>query len=107
MNFPAQSTTHVVRLVFRRVLRPDKKKRRDRGTLGDQFPRLGQVIEQAAAKDRVEISKAGQVGVLEICLRKFHLADLEQVLDESRFAKIRLAAFQRHYAFATRKLRLA
>jgi len=58
MSFPSPPVPQVMRLVFRRVLRPDKEKRRDRGTLLDQFPRLRQMIEQATAKDRVEVSKA-------------------------------------------------
>jgi hypothetical protein len=105
MNLPAQSASHVVRFVFRRVLRPDKKERRNGGALLDQVPRLWKVIEQAAAKNRIEDSKPAQVGVLEICLRKFHVRNLQQCLDESRLAKIRLAAFQGDYPFHARVLR--
>src|SRR2546423_1754084 len=43
--------------------------------------------------------------MLEVCLRKFHIADLQPFLDKSRLAKIRLAAFQGDHAFHAGMLR--
>jgi hypothetical protein len=105
MNLPAQSVRYIVRLVFRCILRPDEKQRRDGGTLLDQFPRLGQMIEQTTAEDRVEFSECSEIRVLEICLRKLDVSHLEKLLDESRLAKIRLATFQRDDAFDAEALR--
>jgi hypothetical protein len=105
MNLPAQPVPYIVRLVFRRVLRPNKKHRRDGRQPFDQFPRLGQVIEKAATENRIEFSEPGEVCVLQICLGKFDVSHLEELLDESCLAKIRLATFQRDNAFDARALR--
>src|SRR5205085_9383846 len=105
MRFTAQAVPDVAGLVFGAVLRPNKKERRHRWQLREQFPRFRQVIEKSATEDRVEFSKRGQVGGLQVRLDKLDVPNLKKRLDESRLAQIRSAAFQRDDAVYARVFR--
>src|SRR2546423_1891395 len=105
MDLAAQSLAHIMGFVFRRVLRPDKKRGRDGRKPLDQFPRLRQVIKEAATEDRIEFSELRELCVLQVCVGKLDISHLEKLLDESRLAKIRLATFQRDDALDAGTLR--
>src|SRR2546423_2457771 len=105
MNLSTDTVRQILHLMLGRVVRPNKNGRRDGGKLFQQEPRFRQVIEQAAAEDRVELSERGEIGGLEVRLDEFDVPKLEKSPDESRFAQIRFAAFQRDHALDPRVLR--
>src|SRR5882724_212346 len=105
MDFPAQSAREITRLFVSRVLGPNKQTRGNGRQLRQQLPRFRQMIKKTAAKDRVESSERSQIAVLEVRLEKFHVANFEKLLDESRLAQIRFAPFQRYHSFHAWMLR--
>ena len=84
------------------VMRPEKRAGTDARKLPQQAPRLRQMIQKAAAKNRVKPAKLCQLSALQIRLHQPHLSRLQQANREAGTRQIRGATFHAQHVRSRR-----